>query len=142
MKLRLVKNLFAGPANQCYEVIIAELDLSPPGIAVAGLFFVVPVQKREARLRADGAGIHVGILTRDPESSPDLHRCIRRRLERKPKCLEEQLQSRTVHEEFGGWWTIQDCLKGLVSKDCGGEDPDDPENQKKYAWPPRRDGSR
>jgi hypothetical protein len=29
-RLRLVQNHFAGPANQCYKVIIAELDLSPP----------------------------------------------------------------------------------------------------------------
>jgi hypothetical protein len=37
----------------------------------------------------------------------------------------------------GGRWTPQDCLKGLVSKRCGGEDPDDEENKKKHAWRPR-----
>ena len=37
----------------------------------------------------------------------------------------------------GGRWTIQDCMKGLVSKRCGGENPDDEENKKKYARPPR-----
>jgi hypothetical protein len=37
----------------------------------------------------------------------------------------------------GGRWTPQDCLKGLVSKRCGGENPDDEENKKKYAWRPR-----
>jgi len=37
----------------------------------------------------------------------------------------------------GGRWTPQDCMKGLVSKRCGGEDPDDEENKKRYAWRPR-----
>jgi hypothetical protein len=38
--LRLAKNHFAGPANQCYKVIIAELDLNPPGdSAAAGFVF-------------------------------------------------------------------------------------------------------
>jgi hypothetical protein len=34
--LRLVKNHFAGPANQCYKAIIEELDVRPPGMAAAG----------------------------------------------------------------------------------------------------------
>jgi hypothetical protein len=44
--------------------------------------------------------------------------------------------------ESGRPWTIQDCMKGFLRKECGGEDPNDPENQKKYAWPPRPRGSR
>jgi len=34
--LRLAKSYFAGPANHCYNVIIAKLDLNPPGEAAAG----------------------------------------------------------------------------------------------------------
>src|SRR4029077_8068577 len=31
--VQLVKSYCAGPANQCYKAIIAELDLGPPGAA-------------------------------------------------------------------------------------------------------------
>jgi hypothetical protein len=33
------ENRFAGPANQCYKVIIAELDLNPPGARRGGFLF-------------------------------------------------------------------------------------------------------
>ncbi len=46
--LQLVKNHFAGPANQCYKVIIAELDMSPPGDSVAaGYVFAIQARLTE-----------------------------------------------------------------------------------------------
>jgi len=38
--LRLVKNHFAGPANQCYKAMIEELDVRPPGICRGGFFIL------------------------------------------------------------------------------------------------------
>jgi hypothetical protein len=39
-------------------------------------------------------------------------------------------------KKYGGPWTVEDCMNGLVSNACGGADPFDPENWNKLARRP------